>query len=249
MSKKYLIILVTIFVIGIGTSIVLGFLWQQQGESWQVGNWLGKDCNEAGKQTGISSANGFSFGDCCEGLVTIGPSDLRAYDENCQLIGEGYTAICSDCGNGICESWEHRCNCPEDCDADEISQAGKWIGGGTKTSSILVKINKTVLLPSEDFLVSVKSWTFNPGNKMEDHSCYIGVYNAKKPNESLYSKNCLISQKEDDNYVRIEPFEFELTAPQKGGVYTYWVAEKLEGWPGFENYDKKVEFTIEVLGE
>jgi len=23
--------------------------------------------------------------------------------------------LCSDCGNGICESWESKCNCPEDC--------------------------------------------------------------------------------------------------------------------------------------
>lgn len=52
---------------------------------------------------------------CCEGLEEIFPTYV--YDANCNVIGmTGWTPICSDCGNGICESWESKCNCLQDCD-------------------------------------------------------------------------------------------------------------------------------------
>lgn len=60
------------------------------------------------------------FGTCCEGLVSIGqgyyydPSYPGADENGCALlIGAGL--LCSDCGNGICENWENKCNCPGDC--------------------------------------------------------------------------------------------------------------------------------------
>jgi len=62
------------------------------------------------KKAGESS---FVFG-CCEGLKEITP--IIAYDEECNEIGcTGCTSVCSDCGNNICEEWENKCNCPEDC--------------------------------------------------------------------------------------------------------------------------------------
>ncbi len=57
---------------------------------------------------------------CCEGLIEISgginyePSNPSSNEEGCVfLLGAG--TICSDCGNGNCESWENKCNCPQDC--------------------------------------------------------------------------------------------------------------------------------------
>ena len=36
----------------------------------------------------------------------------------------GWTSICSHCGNGICESWESTCNCPEDCNCLDVDYDG-----------------------------------------------------------------------------------------------------------------------------
>lgn len=71
-------------------------------------NW---PCQElACKQAGESVL----VGQCCEGLQEIPPTYI--YDGNCDDNGmTGWSYLCSDCGNGICESWESACNCPNDC--------------------------------------------------------------------------------------------------------------------------------------
>jgi len=58
--------------------------------------------------------------ECCEGLTSI--TDCKRYEPNDELADEngciivvGCGSTCSDCGNGICEDWENRCNCEEDC--------------------------------------------------------------------------------------------------------------------------------------
>jgi parallel beta-helix repeat protein len=71
-------------------------------------NWPCKQmrCKEAGESVLVST--------CCEGLDEIYPAHI--FDTNCnklQLVG--WLFLCSDCGNGICEDWESRCNCPADC--------------------------------------------------------------------------------------------------------------------------------------
>ena len=64
-------------------------------------------CKEAGEDVLVS--------ECCEGLSEIPPAII--YDDDCNTVGlPGALHICSDCGNGICESWESKCNCPQDCD-------------------------------------------------------------------------------------------------------------------------------------
>jgi hypothetical protein len=63
-------------------------------------------CKEAGEGVLVS--------ECCEGLIQIFPTYV--YDANCEIGMTGWTPICSDCGNGICESWESKCNCLQDCD-------------------------------------------------------------------------------------------------------------------------------------
>ena len=67
--------------------------------------------------------------ECCEGLKAIHAPD--EFDENCSLkpivvgvIGRPQQ-VCSKCGNGICEGWETKCNCPEDCKAVECFKEGE----------------------------------------------------------------------------------------------------------------------------
>jgi hypothetical protein len=63
-------------------------------------------CKEAGESVLVSK--------CCEGLDEIYPPHI--FDANCNKLAlVGWLFLCSDCGNGICESWESKCNCPEDC--------------------------------------------------------------------------------------------------------------------------------------
>ncbi len=53
--------------------------------------------------------------ECCQGLIKIaGGQYPKSYDENC-IVMPGVPVICSDCGNGDCEEWENKCNCPKDC--------------------------------------------------------------------------------------------------------------------------------------
>ena len=53
---------------------------------------------------------------CCEGLVK--KCGVEFFDGTCDMIGQ-YTEhsvpLCLPCGNGICNQFENRCNCPEDC--------------------------------------------------------------------------------------------------------------------------------------
>ena len=54
--------------------------------------------------------------ECCEGLVKR--CGVEFLDESCDMVGEYsiYNApFCIPCGNGICNQFENRCNCPEDC--------------------------------------------------------------------------------------------------------------------------------------
>ncbi|MBU4493012.1 MAG: hypothetical protein KKA61_01455, partial [Nanoarchaeota archaeon] len=82
-------------------------------------------CIEEGQRTPTvaTSPEGFEMlehmaTECCGGLREIIQPD--EFDENCNLkplkVGViGGRTVCSNCGNGICESWETKCNCPEDC--------------------------------------------------------------------------------------------------------------------------------------
>ncbi len=62
-------------------------------------------CKKAGEE--------IKTGQCCEDLITIKNDDPGPYEGCTGRVG-GW-AICSDCGNKICESWENTCNCPSDC--------------------------------------------------------------------------------------------------------------------------------------
>lgn len=53
--------------------------------------------------------------ECCEGLTVISEAEYpRLFDKDCEPApGSGY--LCSNCGNGICDDWESKCSCKEDC--------------------------------------------------------------------------------------------------------------------------------------
>jgi hypothetical protein len=54
--------------------------------------------------------------ECCPGLVRR--CGVEFIDGNCDMEGKNSIynlPICLPCGNGICNQFENRCNCPEDC--------------------------------------------------------------------------------------------------------------------------------------
>lgn len=109
--KKLTIIIIFVFILL--TAIGIYFYFNSNvriGEVYPL-----QRCLNAG-ELAFDESTGVNRGECCEGLVKIG--DVF-YDSNktCEEIFRivGYGSICSDCGNKICESWENRCNCPEDC--------------------------------------------------------------------------------------------------------------------------------------
>lgn len=53
--------------------------------------------------------------ECCPGLKEI--SSKAYFNEACERVPifGAPSFVCSDCGNNVCEEWEVKCNCPEDC--------------------------------------------------------------------------------------------------------------------------------------
>lgn len=51
---------------------------------------------------------------CCAGLDQTGVFDIDPETGECQPLLGGY--LCTDCGNGVCETWEDHCSCKEDCE-------------------------------------------------------------------------------------------------------------------------------------
>ncbi|VVB78820.1 Uncharacterised protein [uncultured archaeon] len=75
------------------------------GES--VKNNLDTNCSKAGENVYMNNK-----WKCCTGLVAIPKS---CYENESSRVPSAIAQICSDCGNGICETWESSCNCPKDC--------------------------------------------------------------------------------------------------------------------------------------
>ena len=73
------------------------------------------DCADAG-EISMNPVTG-QFKECCSGLEEIGNFPDRDTIEECEEVFnmEGFGSICTDCGNGNCESWENKCICLEDC--------------------------------------------------------------------------------------------------------------------------------------
>jgi len=86
---------------------------------------VGVGCIEEGERAPsvATSPQGFEMWEhmateCCRSLKEITLPD--EFDEDCNpkpiKVGViGGRTVCSNCGNRQCESWETKCNCPEDC--------------------------------------------------------------------------------------------------------------------------------------
>ncbi|MBF0522610.1 MAG: DUF2180 family protein [Candidatus Omnitrophica bacterium] len=64
--------------------------------------------------------------ECCEGFVKR--CGIEFYDGSCDMEGKNTSesvAACIPCGNGICNQFENRCNCPEDCGQFELKDRPK----------------------------------------------------------------------------------------------------------------------------
>jgi len=72
------------------------------------------NCAKAG-EISFNDATGESK-ECCAGLVQV-ENVPAGRPEKCEEYHNmaGYGAICTDCGNDVCEGWENQCNCIEDC--------------------------------------------------------------------------------------------------------------------------------------
>ncbi|MBU1103919.1 MAG: hypothetical protein KJ600_05165 [Nanoarchaeota archaeon] len=73
-------------------------------------------CVEAGESLGPAT-------ECCGGLVGLDNFRIDETGECVGLIG-GYLK-CSDCGNGVCEDWENKCNCLDDCENVSCKKHGE----------------------------------------------------------------------------------------------------------------------------
>ena len=116
-------ILAVIIFTGVGTIIVGGaWLIGKQKNNVPINNIPVEKCAKAGEMSSNPSLgpSAPTPRKCCEGLVEIyaglryEPNSEIADEDGC-VNWEGSASMCSDCGNGICESWENKCNCSEDC--------------------------------------------------------------------------------------------------------------------------------------
>lgn len=100
MKRKILWIVLILIIIGAVIAVVL---INQKGE-----------CAKAGESSSFPYPD-FQTKKCCKGLVEINGcyAPHRETGECGYMVGCG--GICSDCGNNNCETWENKCNCPEDC--------------------------------------------------------------------------------------------------------------------------------------
>jgi len=65
---------------------------------------------------------------CCYGLIEIPDvsEDIYVNINGTYVIPENYVGfgyICTNCGNNICEAWEHKYNCPRDCNSNSTTFA------------------------------------------------------------------------------------------------------------------------------
>ncbi|MFH0851484.1 MAG: hypothetical protein V1876_01925 [Candidatus Peregrinibacteria bacterium] len=73
-----------------------------------------QDCSTCIKEGETSAATPYDPS-CCSGLTSVNPGNAPRSDGSCPTELPAGAKLCTNCGNGTCESWENRCNCPADC--------------------------------------------------------------------------------------------------------------------------------------
>jgi hypothetical protein len=123
-TKKILYILLSMLIVLIFSLLVFNSLFFTKAKSNEIKKEINKNtiieknCANAGE-------SGYNYRyikekECCDGLKEISnclkynPNNEYSDKNGCVRI-EGCSNICSDCGNGLCESWENYCNCQKDC--------------------------------------------------------------------------------------------------------------------------------------
>lgn len=126
-------------------------------------------------------------------------------------------------------------------------ESEEWIRGGTKTSSLLVKLSRKTVTSGEAFIITVKSWTFTGGRETTvDYDAYFKLYLTDNPDAPLRGKKVHVHAEKDEMYAYAGPFDWIITAPEKRGTYLYRVVKKANTEPSYDDYDimQKVEFEI-----
>jgi len=94
--------------------------------------------------------------ECCKGLTIITHGD--SFDENCNLefrVGVTGGGVCSNCGNGICEEWETKCNCSKDCTGNNVSPLDRVKDDKIKSSLYQVLTLLEMVLENDGIYTSV----------------------------------------------------------------------------------------------
>ena len=128
--KLIILILGIILLIMFGTIALLNFYSQNPpdscaddldcsaGKQCENSHCVAVDCADAGEDLPGAIAPEYlehMTTNCCEGLKEI--DYAGNYDEDCNPsdLAGAPSGTCSKCGNGSCEEWESKCNCPLDC--------------------------------------------------------------------------------------------------------------------------------------
>ncbi len=109
MKKLYIVIIFLLILFLNGCTQVDN---KSNDDSTNINKLPTRNCAEKGEV--IDSCTDCAYR-CCSGLK---PLDKFVIDGECEnFIPDRARIVCSDCGNGVCESRfaENSCNCPEDC--------------------------------------------------------------------------------------------------------------------------------------
>ncbi len=174
----------------------------------------GVECAQAGEHSGVAIQ-------CCEGLDEISNS-LVGNDGMCAYPIGAYP-ICSDCGNGICESWENLCSCPEDC----LTYPGIYINIDKEKYDI--NDNMNIVLKTD----RKGEWKIN-----------VGFYGTESDEIKYIKKGVILSEILELN-VKLSDYDDFF---KKSGEYGLQTSEHNAVIEGFVNTNS-VPFTVNVPGK
>ncbi len=137
-------------------------------------------CVEEGQRTPITAISPEGFEqrkhmatECCGGFIAITYSGDFDADCNIELIeGTQGGAVCSNCGNGICEGWETECNCPNDCGEEPEPEPE------TCAAEISINFDKSNYVVGEQFEAEMGVFD-SQGNPIPNYPFYVKMYDDR----------------------------------------------------------------------